>query len=225
MPRVTNNLRDAQTLAEFSNLKPDRVEYFRNNYADFAPQEWWDYRSAVWGEQWKTTQIHVALAWENGFAREKDNLRNAHQLASLTMLVFDPVDLAEKSYMEKRLNDQGHSKDPNNWDNYWNAWKNDTKQHPALGHIYEQGGALLAYKRVNTGYHKAIAFLFAQPWRARFCAECKKRFVAAEPKNKFCSESCSHENRIRQKLESWHKNKAKWRPTKKKLRKARGKGK
>jgi hypothetical protein len=38
---------------------------------------------------------------------------------------------------------------------------------------------------------RAIVYLFEHSWRARFCAECNKRFVAAEPKNKFCSESCS----------------------------------
>jgi len=53
-------------------------------------------------------------------------------------------------------------------------------------------------------------YLFEHPWRARFCAECNKRFVAAEPKNKFCIESCSHEKRIRQLRESWRKNKDKW---------------
>src|SRR5438128_2517516 len=42
MPRVTEILRDAQALAEFSNLKPGEIEYFRNNYADFAPNKWWD---------------------------------------------------------------------------------------------------------------------------------------------------------------------------------------
>ncbi len=59
----------------------------------------------------------------------------------------------------------------------------------------------------------AIVYLFEHPWRARFCAEWNKRFVAAEPKNKFCIESCSHEKRIRQLRESWRKNKDKWRPT------------
>lgn len=50
----------------------------------------------------------------------------------------------------------------------------------------------------TTPFQRAVLHLFEHPWRARFCAVCKKRFVAAEPKNKFCSEACSHESsRIR----------------------------
>jgi len=48
-------------------------------------------------------------------------------------------------------------------------------------------------------HQKAVLYLYQQPWRARFCQECNKRFVAAESKNKYCSEACFHENRNRQK--------------------------
>jgi hypothetical protein len=60
-------------------------------------------------------------------------------------------------------------------------------------------------------HQTAVLFLYQQPWRARFCAECKKRFVAAEPKNKYCSDACSHENRNRQKREWFNKHGSKQR--------------
>jgi len=42
MPKVTEALRDAQALADFSNLEPAKMNYFRNNYPDFVPSKWWD---------------------------------------------------------------------------------------------------------------------------------------------------------------------------------------
>lgn len=34
-------LRDAQALAEFSNLEVEKADYFRNNYPEFVPENWW----------------------------------------------------------------------------------------------------------------------------------------------------------------------------------------
>ena len=61
----------------------------------------------------------------------------------------------------------------------------------------------------------AAVYLFEHAWRARFCAECNKRFVAAEPKNKFCGGTCSNKAHNRQRLKSWHAHKHEWRPTRK----------
>jgi hypothetical protein len=58
----------------------------------------------------------------------------------------------------------------------------------------------------SSPYQQAVMFLFAEPWRARFCAEpeCGKRFVAAEPKTMYCSEACTHRSRKRQKMAWWN---------------------
>jgi hypothetical protein len=58
----------------------------------------------------------------------------------------------------------------------------------------------------SSPYQQAVMFLFAEPWRARFCGEqsCNKRFVAAEPKTKYCSEACAHSSRNRQKMTWWN---------------------
>jgi hypothetical protein len=58
---------------------------------------------------------------------------------------------------------------------------------------------------------RAIIFLFEDSWRVRFCAECNKRFVAAQPMNRFCADECRMNNRTRQKLEWRRKHSKDWR--------------
>ena len=64
-------------------------------------------------------------------------------------------------------------------------------------------------------HQRAVLFLFEHPWRARFCPMCNKRFVAAEPKNKFCGEACSHESSRRRHNEWARKNLKAWRKKRK----------
>lgn len=56
----------------------------------------------------------------------------------------------------------------------------------------------------HTPFQRAALFLFENSWRARFCPVCKKRFVAAEAKTKFCSQQCSDESTRRRHYE-WAK--------------------
>lgn len=39
----------------------------------------------------------------------------------------------------------------------------------------------------QSGYHKAVAFMAKQPWRAKVCEECHRRFVADHSKRLYCS--------------------------------------
>jgi hypothetical protein len=71
-------------------------------------------------------------------------------------------------------------------------------------------------------YQRAVVFLFEHPWRARFCPVCKKRFVAAEAKTKFCSQQCSDESTRRRHLEWARKNLKAWRKKQKPKMKSRG---
>src|SRR5579864_9132028 len=91
MPKISEALRDAQALAEFSNLLRNKVEYFRHNYPDFVPQAWWKYQPIIrdhmtfeagsssditpsgrvrrrlrW-RQWQLNQQWLREAWENNF--------------------------------------------------------------------------------------------------------------------------------------------------------------
>jgi len=171
MPAVTEPFRDAQILAEFSNLEPDCVEYFRHNYADFVPQSWWDYQSDRADKtQWQFNQRYLRSIWKGQFS---DNLFDR---MLLTLSVFDPEDLRCMWPFPDLADDKPAfiSLDEMNAEHYY-------------------------------PYHKATLFLFAQPWRARFCAECSKRFVAATSQNLYCSNECFDVRRNRQKLEWWNR--------------------
>ena len=81
------------------------------------------------------------------------------------------------------------------------------------------------FSNLRQGYipmQGAIVYLFADPWRARFCPVCRKPFVAAESRTKFCSSSCSEKDRRRQKREWGRENLKAWR-RKQKTKKRPGK--
>jgi hypothetical protein len=65
-------------------------------------------------------------------------------------------------------------------------------------------------------FEQAVMHLFENPWCARFCPVCKKRFVAAHSKNKFCSSECSEKDRRRQKREWFRHYGKEWREKHKK---------
>jgi hypothetical protein len=169
MPAATEELRNAQALAEFSNLGPEGVDYFRNNYPDFAPQAWWDYQAAgTQQKQWAFTQHLLRESWKNRFKG------GAYFLVALLTSVFKPSDLLESAF-------------------------DFQFDRPAFARVSEMTWGYSPFQR-------AVLYLFDNPWRARFCTECNKRFIAAEPKNKFCSEQCAHEQRNRQKRDNWHEH-------------------
>jgi hypothetical protein len=92
MPAATEELRNAQALAEFSNLEQEQIDYFRNNFPDFCPQAWWDYQGKVTyaGQmQWQLTQHLLRESWKNGFKG------GAYFLVALLTSVFKPSDLME----------------------------------------------------------------------------------------------------------------------------------
>lgn len=180
MPRVTEVLRNAQALAGFSNLETAReADYFRNNYPDFLPGKWWEYRN---GEQWRMTQRFLRESWKSQFTG------GGYFVARLIQSVFNPDDLLDSLFDFK------------------------TGQ-PKFIEISEMPWG-------STPFQMAVLHLFERPWRARFCEECHKRFIAVEPKNKFCSPACSDVYRTRKKLDWWHKHGNVWRK-KRKARKIR----
>ena len=70
------DLRDARVLAEFANLEPARVDYFRNNFPGFVPDGWWtvlDWREGDEGplrHRWQHVQDVLRSAWQKKFPRE-----------------------------------------------------------------------------------------------------------------------------------------------------------
>lgn len=214
MPRVTDVFRDAQALALFANLEEKGVEQFRHNYLDFAPQRWWDYR---------LTLQDLALAGDH---------------KHLQMLLNDPFWTHEPF----------RSRNPSGGNTYafrqqttprslWQlnqswlreAWKahfeiNLLDVLKLLTSVFDPNDssptvfATLLNVPLGGSYHRGLSWLFEQKWRARFCAECKKRFVAAESKTICCSEPCSNDRIRRTKRQSWSKHGKQWRPGKKKDR-------
>jgi hypothetical protein len=187
MPKTTENVRNAGILADFSNLEtPAQVDNFRNNYEDFAPREWWDCQFK--GEnQWLLTQKLLRRFWEKRF---KDGI---YHLICLLNSVTEPMRLAEAMLAGERA---------------------------VMKLVAERTGVPVKdadseIPRFDSDIYiplqRAIVFLFEHSWRVRFCAECNKRFVAAQPTNKFCGDECRMNNRTRQKLEWRRKNSKEWR--------------
>jgi hypothetical protein len=173
LPKVTEVLRDAQALALFANLEPQHIDFFRNNYPDFVPKAWWDYTPTRIDSAGKHVPSDTRQ-WQMNQRTLREAWGNGfkNSLYYLVGLTMTVFDPEDLAAIGTGLTDE----------------------RPAIADLSE----------VGFGYHphqKAVLYLFEQPWRARFCAECKTRFVAAAARNKYCSETCSHENRNRQKRE------------------------
>lgn len=222
---------------------PTHPDYFRNNHPEFAPKCWWDEPIEAWlntqfqdreetdrsviikayvqdaqernvpvdvinarirdlqslkdprklTKQWQVTQASLREWWVQRF---KDDIIS---LVKLLNSIFDPDPHTRASRTME-----------------WAVRQMYPNGVPKSVTVKLPGRSITSSSTLREGYipmQAAIVYLFEHPWRARFCAECNKRFVAAEPKNKFCSESCSHERRTRQLRESWHAHKHEWRPT------------
>ncbi len=135
------------------------------------------------GEQWRMTQRFLRESWEDHF--EGGIFFTARLVLSVFNPLFNPEDLL-------KFND-----------------------FPAV--LIAEPDREKAFAELSdipwgeTPFQRAALFLFNHPWRARFCAVCKKRFVAAEPKNKFCSQECSHEARRKSHNDWARKNLKDWR--------------
>jgi hypothetical protein len=233
MPKMTENLRNAQILTDFSNLEPAQVEYFRNNYPDFVPKAWWDEESEpdtvtvlrdgkvmevppsrlverngtieITEEplpprkQWEKTQAQVRAWWKR---RVKDDV---FSLVIMLNSVFDPDPHSDFSRMAE-----------------WAVRELYPDGLPEGVTVEIPGREITNSSNLREGYipmQGAIVYLFENSWRARFCPFCRKRFVAAEPKTKFCSSTCSEEDRRRQKREWFRKHGKQWRKKRQKVKK------
>ena len=62
-------------------------------------------------------------------------------------------------------------------------------------------------------YQRAVMLLAVEQWRARFCGQCGRRFVADKPARRFCSNRCSAQARRASRAVSWNKHGERWRET------------
>jgi len=162
-------IRDAQALAEFANLRQDRVGRFRRIESDFAPQGWWEYQPAdkegkpiSWArqystdgtKQWQQNKACLCAAWRTQFHIELP------QLIELLLSVFDPGNVFE-------------------------TWFRLTSNLPAFANEF-------LTDRLYP-YHRAVLFLYEQKWRARLCERCKSPFVAGYSRQKYCGQAWGKE--------------------------------
>ncbi len=219
MPAITEAFRDAQALALFSNLQEKDVEHFRNNYPDFAPRKWWDYRLTLQELLLRGDYKHLEILlndpfWKREpFASNNPSGGNTYAFRQQTT----PRNLWQQN--QRWLQEA--------WKIHFEIDLFDILK--LLTSVFEPEDSprktvfatLLNLPIGSTSYYRGLTFLYMQKWRARFCAECEKRFVAAESKTICCSEACSNERIRGDKRRSWSKHGAKWRPGKKNRRRPR----
>ena len=215
MPRVTDVFRDAQALALFSNLEEKNVEDFRNNYSDFAPQKWWDYRPTLQDLQVMGDVKHSQMLLNDPFWQQEP-FRSRNPSGGTT-------DAFKQQTTPRNFWQQNQSWLREAWKAGFEIGLFDVLK--LLTSVFDPNDsppytvfATLLNVPVAGSYHVGLSYLFEHKWRARFCAECKKRFVAAESKTKCCSGNCSTERLRRTKRQSWSKHAKQWRPGKKKDR-------
>jgi hypothetical protein len=98
--KITNTFRDAQFLAEFANLdaaNAERVQDFRHNHPDFAPDSWWDYPPKSTIKLWLRNQEWLREAWDQEFIFDG----GLFVLMRLTTSVFDPEPMLANAAMFK----------------------------------------------------------------------------------------------------------------------------
>jgi hypothetical protein len=203
--KVTEAFRDAEALADFANLKPTdsaSVAYFRHNYPDFAPSEWWDYPCRIDGmrvlryedvikipesdpnfkrkienkvvQQWQDAQDCIQMVWKAEFEL------NVSGISDLLKLVF---------YVDRP----------------GLAWNSSQVLLPD-GTIYELHSKLYSF-------HKAVLYLHQHPRQAKICKnkKCGKFFVSVHGKREFCEnpdargETCRNKNDNQRRLDYYYK--------------------
>ena len=167
-------LREARTLALFSNLTPENSEYFRQNYPGFVPDRWW---RAVYSE---------LLGGANEFANEAPSIDNV-----LWRL------------WQKFLQESWTKLSPDRIIALLTMWAG-TEQSSESSESEVRGRGICI--PVAYPYQRAVMFLAMEQWRAKFCANCGKRFVKEKPRQKFCGDACFAESRKAYKRALWEEH-------------------
>lgn len=194
-----NILNLADALAGFSNLEPAGVEDFRKRYAEFVPDFWWkESVTSLSGTAavtiWQACQAHLQAAWKNGFP-----LTASIRLINSGVRPESPIE-GRDYHVEPAAAPVVHAA---------NAVVIPREQ-ATIYHVNLESDLWLAGTRVWP-YQQAVMFLGTNPWRALFCGQCGKRFVADKPGRRFCSEDCTKEARKSSKRAWWGEHGENWR--------------
>lgn len=169
------NLEESETAfsaahPKFKNEKkqPVTAAEFREKYPNFAPDSWWDYRSDA---------EDVVGRFDTDFARfggeivrekwEPTQWQTAQKLlrsawdGGFPLEARDLIILLTIVFDPQELNEGDR---------------------PLLGNILQIDP--------QNAYYKSLVWLNSQPWRARVCKTCGRRFIASWPSNECCSQPC-----------------------------------
>jgi ribosomal protein S27AE len=151
----------AGLLAEFAELDVAECDAFRQQNPDFAPAKWWDYEP----DGISSLGPGLTKQWQ---------LCQRHLRKAWTTLNTDDdgVDIFTLIKLLTLVFD------PENLIDVMLG----LPARPAMAELDEVD----AYK---WGYHKGVEFVAKEPWRAKVCEECGRKFVADHAKRKYCSVS------------------------------------
>jgi hypothetical protein len=176
-------LRDARALADFSNLKADDgfLRVFRRNNPGFAPKAFWEHQYIEEGG----TSYRASNPEEPkpGDPWVRTEIRRPSWLQTQKLLRIYWKKLSTLSTRD---------------DDVLGATVFDLMK--LIKSVTEVGPMRLLqhmYPSTRVPILRAFVFLSENAWRAKFCPQCKQRFVAPKPSAKFCNEVCSGKSRRR----------------------------
>jgi hypothetical protein len=171
----------ADALAKFSNIEPNEIDAFYSAHPDFMP----DLRKYVSIVSEPGKPSRPSIFWLEFVQRvlrkawlDHFDLDGAVRLIA----VFD--DLSKSDAVMDRLLMPPASE----------------TQQPLTAAEY---GLL---ERKVWPFQHAVMFLTVNSWRARFCTACGKRFVASNPKGRFCNDTCFQRSLKNKKLQWWREH-------------------
>jgi hypothetical protein len=182
---------DARILADFSNINTQaQADQFKMNYPDFVPPIWWRMWNVSVSVSNPDSQRRLYL-WN----QVRDELQTAwvdgFSSQRCLRLIVEGVD---SSRLEETFTDA---------------------QSKLMQELEINPKSVLPEPKIYP-YQQAIMFLAAHGWRAKFCNVCGKRFVAGEPKQGACSDTCRQQAERNRKNAWWSRSGRKQRRTKQK---------
>jgi hypothetical protein len=202
--KVSEEFRDAEALAEFVGLKPtdsNAVAYFKNNYPDFVPSEWWDYPHRRDG----TRVIDLDSLVRRGLVPT---------LSSEHLKKLGRIKEKELIHLQWHLAQEELQR-------AWKAgfkFKKTSELSDLLRLVFRvnrpglvwNSSVVLAdgmFHELNTSlypFHRAVLYLYQHPQQAKICkAEaCKKHFVSVHGKREFCEYTDERGQTCRQKSDN-----------------------
>lgn len=186
---------DAERLARFANIDDRQaVEDFRSNNADFLSPAFWD-----------KTDMSSSVFRIPGNLLLGDDVSKLSPATELKPGSSErAVTLSAWWIMREGLRQTWNEHFPLDRCMALIAFYLYEEPRPSLSQVWPPPFQVWPFQR-------AVMFLGMEPWRARFCTLCGKRFVAAKPAQRFCSTDCSKAARKSSKRTWWADNGPQWR--------------